>query len=768
MTPSITFVIPAHNAAETLGKTLDSLVKQTRADWSAIVVDDGSTDDTSAIGAVFAAQEPRIQLLQGERGGVCKARNKGMAAAASEWIAFLDADDAVTPDYVAHMMAVALDVDVDLVYCGYSRVLPTGELVANYLDDTFDQKAFEVVAKRCPVAIHCVVTRRQLLVDIGGFDAQLEVCEDWDLWQRVTRTGIKIKMVPEVLAIYNFGEATLSTNSAKMLRDGLTVLRRGHGSDPRVANPDPRFEAGSPASELGPQIVHYAAWLAASEYGAGRDGSSLLANVTTSAIVGVDLPFLALTIANGVLVGARLPQHETVGRYGELKPSLEALAAIFAQKSPLAQFEQALMYWIERHLHASLRCKSVQTLDRTAKISVDLADIKAVESSVRCDLLIVELISDSRVINALMLGLFEGVPPSEIVEGAIRNIGLRRFLKLSHTSWKRRFWHSALLEAVTEVSATVRMSRNAGSLRHLAPRTRLWNVLRRATLRTYCEHVPKSVHTRTQGEASSRVISGNPKHPLASSVRQNAAWNGDHRRKLDRRQSRRLPVLVYHRVAEEAPAALRQWCVTPANFEEQMRLLRSRGFYTVTSDALIDARTSGQPLPGQPVMISFDDAYLDTATTAWPILRSNDFFAEVFVVTDLVGVAALWDASHGAPAPLMDWDTIIRLRREGVQFGSHLATHTPAPHLSSIALMDEALRSRQALAAHLHEDIFSIAAPYGAVDERLEQICRRAGYKIGFSCNRAFTDVLSPGFSQPRVEIHGGWSLEEFAAALGL
>jgi len=82
---------------------------------------------------------------------------------------------------------------------------------------------------------------------------------------------------------------------------------------------------------------------------------------------------------------------------------------------------------------------------------------------------------------------------------------------------------------------------------------------------------------------------------------------------------------------------------------------------------------SRRPFAGRPVMITFDDGYVDLGETAWPILRAHDFSAEVFVPTDMVGAEAAWDRLYGAPGQLMSWTDIVALRREGARFGSYFS-----------------------------------------------------------------------------------------------
>jgi len=201
-------------------------------------------------------------------------------------------------------------------------------------------------------------------------------------------------------------------------------------------------------------------------------------------------------------------------------------------------------------------------------------------------------------------------------------------------------------------------------------------------------------------------------------------------------------------------------------FRQQLRLLRAHGYYSITSRDLHKAMDLKVPLPGRPVLITFDDGYQDFADTAWPILEAEGFHGEVFIVTDRVGATAGWDAQDGEPAPLMDWHTIETLHGKGVQFGSHLATHTPATNLSSRDLLREAVRSRADLEAHLNTPILSIAAPYGAVDERTNRILASAGYRIGFAGDGQRADIRHQPYAMRRLQVEGFWSMREFAQAL--
>jgi len=231
-------------------------------------------------------------------------------------------------------------------------------------------------------------------------------------------------------------------------------------------------------------------------------------------------------------------------------------------------------------------------------------------------------------------------------------------------------------------------------------------------------------------------------------------------------QTDRLPILLYHRIAEDGPADLARYRQAPAAFAEQMRWLRRNGYHAVTSDDVARHLSAGRPFAGRPVLISFDDAYCDFHDTAWPILRAHDFTAEIFVVTDKVGGHADWDQAYGSTAPLMGWPQIQALAAAGVRFGSHMASHSHMAELSSREIVLEAARSRAALQRALGAECRSIAAPFGEGDERFVRIARQCGYESGFTIDPGLAALGQDVLRLPRIEVIGGWSLDAFVEAV--
>ena len=97
--PQYSIIIPIYNVAPYLQKCLDSICEQSFSNYEILLIDDGSTDDSSNICDKYAKKDNRIKVIHKSNGGVSSARNRGIEEAKGEWIAFIDADDAIMPEY---------------------------------------------------------------------------------------------------------------------------------------------------------------------------------------------------------------------------------------------------------------------------------------------------------------------------------------------------------------------------------------------------------------------------------------------------------------------------------------------------------------------------------------------------------------------------------------------------------------------------------------------------------------------------------------------
>ena len=117
--PAISVVIPIYNVENFLRKGLDSLLQQTMRDFEVIMVNDGCTDSSREIMQEYADKDNRFRIIDKPNGGVSSARNAGVQAAQGNYIAFLDSDDYVKPEFLEKLYGEAQKTGADVTCCNY-------------------------------------------------------------------------------------------------------------------------------------------------------------------------------------------------------------------------------------------------------------------------------------------------------------------------------------------------------------------------------------------------------------------------------------------------------------------------------------------------------------------------------------------------------------------------------------------------------------------------------------------------------------------------
>jgi len=220
--PKVSVVIPTYDRIETLPRSLDSVINQTFSDWELIVVDDGSTDGTDEM---ILRDYPAVRLHRQENSGVSAARNAGVALTSGEWIAFLDSDDAWLPEKLERQLS-ALANEPEL------RLSHTDEIWIRNGKRVNQPKEYAKsgggIYLRClPLCCICpssVLLRRDLFDEIGGFDEILPVCEDYDLWLRITAREPVHYLDEALVRKYGGHEDQLSTTTWGMDRYRIRAL----------------------------------------------------------------------------------------------------------------------------------------------------------------------------------------------------------------------------------------------------------------------------------------------------------------------------------------------------------------------------------------------------------------------------------------------------------------------------------------------------------------------------------------------------------------
>ncbi len=139
---------------------------------------------------------------------------------------------------------------------------------------------FPVLAVHCPFAIHACVIRKTLVIAAGGFDLSFKNCQDWDLWQRIARIGVRFKGVKELMAFYRMRNNSLSSDGMQFLTYAIRVLGQAHFVDERLKHLDLRHPKGEPAALLPTRKLFIATWTAGLLIGNGQSAANILSHLS--------------------------------------------------------------------------------------------------------------------------------------------------------------------------------------------------------------------------------------------------------------------------------------------------------------------------------------------------------------------------------------------------------------------------------------------------------------------------------------------------------
>lgn len=283
--PRVSVCVPTYNGAAFLRRALDSARRQTFRDFELLVVDDASVDGTREVARAFARREPRLRLVENPRRlGLVGNWNRAVALSRGTWVKFLFQDDTLAPRCLERMLSAASDAD-DLVVCrrrlryerGVSR--PVRRLYSEHLRRHSIPSRFPGRARVAPAefaarfaerpGLNCVgeptttLIRREAFARWGGFDPELVMLCDWELFARIA-CNAGLVWVAQPLAMFRVhpgAESALNRRTRRYRAEVLDDLLVRHALASTPAYAAARRAAGPPAAELG-AAVHAARELA--------------------------------------------------------------------------------------------------------------------------------------------------------------------------------------------------------------------------------------------------------------------------------------------------------------------------------------------------------------------------------------------------------------------------------------------------------------------------------------------------------------------------
>lgn len=210
--------------------------------------------------------------------------------------------------------------------------------------------------------------------------------------------------------------------------------------------------------------------------------------------------------------------------------------------------------------------------------------------------------------------------------------------------------------------------------------------------------------------------------------------------------SGQVDILMYHSIAE-APGPT---AIAPATFSAQMEMLAASGLPVLRMDQVAGHLASGT---GRAVAITFDDGFQDFADAAWPVLRKLGLATMVYLPADRIGGVEDWVGALRPRRPLMSWDVVRALVAQGVDFGSHTATHADLSGLAPLRVAEEIDRAAARIQAELGFRPSHFAPPYGRTTPAAQcLIAARHATSVGTRLGVA--DGASDLHDLPRLEMH--------------
>lgn len=232
VTGLVSVVTASYNMGGYITETIDSILGQDYPHVESIVVDDGSTDDTAQVLERYR-DDPRVRVVRQANAGQTVAKNRGIAEARGEFIAFCDADDTWRRDKLALQVRRFDDPRVAVVYSDIECVDGQGRPLAYYDIEHFEGRVTAQLLIDNFVPFPTAVVRASVLLAAGGFDESLSMSIDYDLWLRIS-VDHRFAFVPERLANYRIWEGQMSKKTGERLENFMRLLDRFLEAHPGV------------------------------------------------------------------------------------------------------------------------------------------------------------------------------------------------------------------------------------------------------------------------------------------------------------------------------------------------------------------------------------------------------------------------------------------------------------------------------------------------------------------------------------------------------
>ena len=224
--PYVTVIMPAYNSAAYVGEALDSVLAQTFDRYEVIVINDGSSD-TEDLERELQRYSAKVRYIKQENRGAAAARNAGLHAARSELVAFLDADDTYLPTFLEKQIQLLERSNADVVYSDallFGDSPSAGNTFMKLQGAGGEVTPERLLSVKVSIQTSTVLARKARIIGVGLFDESLRRGQDFELWFRLAKSGMRFACQPGYLSRYRIGGNGLSGTAISQLQRTVDVL----------------------------------------------------------------------------------------------------------------------------------------------------------------------------------------------------------------------------------------------------------------------------------------------------------------------------------------------------------------------------------------------------------------------------------------------------------------------------------------------------------------------------------------------------------------
>jgi peptidoglycan/xylan/chitin deacetylase (PgdA/CDA1 family) len=235
------------------------------------------------------------------------------------------------------------------------------------------------------------------------------------------------------------------------------------------------------------------------------------------------------------------------------------------------------------------------------------------------------------------------------------------------------------------------------------------------------------------------------------------------------KKSQKIPILMYHSIAEQASEKFRPFTLSPALFAEQIAYLHERGYAPLTVSQCIAAQQQNarQGLPERPVILTFDDGFADFFSEALPVLSQYHFPATLYIATAYVNGTSHWLKRSGEGSRrMLTWEQVREIAASGIECGAHSHHHLQLDTLSFAEAREEILTSKQLLEEQLAKPVGSFAYPHGYHSMAIKEMVRQSGFTSACTVKYTMCSTDNDPFALPRLFVSADTSVEKLEALL--